>query len=161
MTGAVVFAPLGFPVLPPDALARYAAFLGVVPQIEKGEGKRSDLPQWFADRFGWPELVDQVTRIYLGLPEEERSRAILVAPSYGQAGALELLGRGLPPVFSGHNTYFLWGLAQAPKVDAEVEEVAVHRCRYCMRWRDHMAIHVARGPVVPLAEVWPRLKHFQ
>lgn len=179
VSGAAVFAPLGLPVLPPDTLARYAAFLGVVPQIEKGEGKRSELPQWFADRFGWPELVDQVTRIYRGLPDEERSRAILVAPSYGHAGALELLGRGLPPVFSGHNTYFLWGLEQAPKVDArvaivigsrpddlrkvfaEVEEVAVHRCGYCMRWRDGMPIHVARGPKVPLAEAWPRVKHFE
>jgi hypothetical protein len=178
-TGAVALAPLGLPVLPPAALARYVAVLGVVPQIEKGATKRAELPQWFADRFGWPELVDQVTRVVLGLPEAERGRAILLAPSYGQAGALELLGRGLPPVFSGHNTYFLWGLEQAPRVDpavaivlgrrradlaqvfAEVEQVAVYRCGYCMPWRDEMPIHVAHRPRVRLAEVWPRLKHFE
>jgi hypothetical protein len=82
-------------------------------------------------------------------------------------------------VFSGHNTYFLWGLEQAPRVDpavaivlggrradltqvfAEVEQVAIYRCGYCMPWRDEMPIHVAHGPRVRLAEVWPRLKHFE
>jgi hypothetical protein len=179
VTGAVALAPLGLPVLPPDALARYMAALGVVPQIEKGAMKRAELPQWFADRFGWPELVDQVTQVYQGLPEAERARAIVIVPSYGQAAALELLGRGLPPVFSGHNTYFLWGREQAPRVNplvaitlgarretlgpmfAEVEEVGVHRCGYCTRWRDGMPIHVGRGPRVRLAEVWPRFKHFE
>jgi hypothetical protein len=115
--GAIAFAPVGLPVLAHDALARYVAVLGVVPRIEKGEAKRADLPQWFADRFGWPELADQVTRVAESLPAAERARAVVIAPSYGQAGALELLGRGLPPVLSGHNTYFLWGLEQAPRLD--------------------------------------------
>jgi hypothetical protein len=177
--GAIAFAPVGLPVLAPDALARYVAVLGVVPRIEKGEAKRADLPQWFADRFGWPELVDQVTRVAESLPAAERARAVVIVPSYGQAGALELLGRGLPPVLSGHNTYFLWGLEQVPRLDprvaitlgarpatleavfAEVQAVAEYRCAYCPRWRDRMAIHVARGARVPLAEAWPRLKRFE
>jgi hypothetical protein len=177
--GAIAFAPVGLPVLAPDALARYVALLGVVPRIEKGEAKRADLPQWFADRFGWPELVDQVTRVAEGLPAAERARAVVLVPSYGQAGALELLGRGLPPVLSGHNTYFLWGLEQVPRLDplvaitlgarpatleavfAEMQAVGEYRCAYCPRWRDRLAIHVARGARVPLAEAWPRLKHFE
>jgi hypothetical protein len=44
---------------------------------------------------------------------------------------------------------------------AEVEEAAVYRCAYCTRWRDQVAIHVARGPRVRLADVWPRFKHFE
>jgi hypothetical protein len=80
---------------------------------------------------------------------------------------------------SGHNTYFLWGLDTVAKVDpqvviaigshpddlrrlfTEVEEVAVYRCTHCMRWRDNMKIHVARGPKVPLATAWPRVKQFE
>ena len=178
VVGAAALAPVGLPVLPPDTLARYTAFLGLVPPIERGEGKRSDLPQWFADRFGWPELVALVTRVVEGLPEEERRHAIVVAPSYGQAGALELMGRELPPVFSGHNNYFLWGLEAAPRTDArlaivigsraedlrkvfeEVEAVAVYRCTHCTRWRDDMPVYVARRPRRPLAEVWPRARQF-
>ena len=43
-TGAIVFAPLGLPVLSPDTLARYVARLGVVPQIEKGSRSAPNCP---------------------------------------------------------------------------------------------------------------------
>ncbi|HXI04397.1 MAG TPA: glycosyltransferase family 39 protein, partial [Candidatus Saccharimonadales bacterium] len=41
-------APISLPLLPPAMASAYAARLGIVPQIEKGEGKRSQLPQWLA-----------------------------------------------------------------------------------------------------------------
>ena len=47
-------------MLSPDRLARYLAAIDVVPQIERGEGKTAELPQWFADRFGWQRLVTDV-----------------------------------------------------------------------------------------------------
>ena len=31
-------------------------------------------PQLFADRFGWPEMVATVAKVYLGLPPEERAK---------------------------------------------------------------------------------------
>ena len=40
--------------------------------------------------------------------------AAVFTQNYGEAGALELLGRGLPPVVSGHNSYFTWGAPRAP-----------------------------------------------
>ena len=45
------------------------------------------------------------------LTPEERSDCAIFAQDYGQAGAIDFLGRryGLPPALSGHQTYFLWG----------------------------------------------------
>ncbi len=34
---------------------------------------------------------------------------MILTANYGEAGALELLGTDLPPVFSGHNGYWDWG----------------------------------------------------
>jgi 4-amino-4-deoxy-L-arabinose transferase-like glycosyltransferase len=51
LVAAAALAPLTFPVLPPEALAKYAEKSGIVPQVEAGEGKKSRLPQWMADRF--------------------------------------------------------------------------------------------------------------
>jgi hypothetical protein len=34
---------------------------------------------------------------------------VILASNYGEAGALELLGTGLPPVYSGHNGFWDWG----------------------------------------------------
>jgi hypothetical protein len=183
VVGIVAFAPLGLPLLPPALLARYVAALGIVPQIERGEGKRAELPQWFADRFGWKEIVADVHAVYRTLSPEEQARVLIVAPSYGHAGALELLwpGGAPPPVISTQNTWFFWSrdvLARVPfdvaigigsreglaQVYAEVEQVALHDCDYCIGWRDHMPIYVARRPVLTRAELlahWEGSRHFE
>ena len=183
LAGAVGFAPLGLPLLPPAALARYVAAIGIVPQIERGEGKRAELPQWFADRFGWEELVAQVAELHRSLPPHERDRTLVVAPSYGHAGAVELLwpGGDPPPVVSAHNNWFFWSrdvLATAPfdvaigmdgreglaRVYADVEQVALYECDYCIAWRDEMPIYLARNPQLGRSELrttWESARHFE
>jgi hypothetical protein len=178
LAGAAL-APLGLPLLPPEVTARYAAKLGVVPQIEKGEGKRPQLPQWIADRLGWERFVDDVEAVVKEIDPARRNRAIILVPSYGQAGAIELLGRGrgLPPVYATQNSYFHWGPPRDP-VDVavitgpfsaatvnrfyeDVELARVHDCDWCMPWRDELPIWIARGQKVSFREVWPMLKHYE
>jgi hypothetical protein len=183
ISGTAVLAGISLPLLPPEGVSRFVAFLGIDTQIERGAGKRTELPQWLADRFGWEELVEQVAVVYRGLPEEERARAVIVAPSYGHAGALELFGRGeLPPVLSPHNTYHLWGREEVHRLEGgvlisigygaeeigpmyeSVEQVAVYDCDYCMRWRDQMPIYVARGLKLgsdELLPAWEVAKNYQ
>jgi hypothetical protein len=177
-TGAVLV-PVGLPLLPPKATSNYAAMLGIVPQIEKGEGKKAELPQWLADRHGWEQLVDDVELSAAQINSEERKRAVILAPSYGQAGAVELLGRdrNLPPVYATQNNYFHWG---PPPDSVEVaiiigpfgedmaraffEEVVLattHDCDWCMPWRDEVPIWLARRPKVPFSTAWPELKHYE
>jgi hypothetical protein len=174
----LAFAPLGLPVLSPGITASYSAALGIVPQIERGEGKRSELPQWLADRFGWEEIVDDVENASKLLRPDERGQAIILVPSYGHAGAIELFGRGrtLPPVYTGQNSYHSWGPPEDP-VDAaiavgfdedtlrwlfdEVELVHIHDCEWCMSWRDEMPIWLARGQKIQFREVWPEFRHYE
>ena len=102
-------APITLPLLPPERVATYAQATGILPRIERG--KTSPIPQWLADRTDWPEFVADVEAAFLSLSTEDRAQAILYARSYGQAGALELLGpaRGLPSTtICNHNTYHLW-----------------------------------------------------
>ena len=62
-----------------------------------------------AEQIGWPQLVATVQRVVAALPAEQRAHAVILTNNYGEAGALELLGRGLPPVDSGHNGFWYWG----------------------------------------------------
>jgi 4-amino-4-deoxy-L-arabinose transferase-like glycosyltransferase len=173
-----ILAPLGLPILAPGATARWAATLGVVPQFERGAGKRNDLPQWFADRFGWEQLVQDVASVRARLTPDEQSRVVYFAPSYGQAGALEWLGRdrGLTPVYSTHNSFYFWGPPADPvevaivignrrerleKLFGEVTLGVVHDCEFCMPWRDGMPIWIGRRPLVRIADRWPEWKHFE
>src|SRR5262245_66583313 len=60
--------------------------------------------------FGWPEFADSLARVASTLTPDERSRAIVIVDNYGEAGALEMFGRGrLPRIASQHNTWYLWG----------------------------------------------------
>jgi hypothetical protein len=103
---------------------------------------------------------------------------VILAPGYGQAGAIELLGRGrgLPPVAALQNSYHLWGLPDGPldvvvavgfgartlgELFEEVELVATVDCPGCPRWRDDAPIRVARRPRVPLREAWEGLKSYR
>jgi hypothetical protein len=178
IAGGLVFLPIGIPALPPAFVADYGSRLGIVPQIEAGAGKRSTLPQWLSDRLDWERLVDDIEAVAGSLPAEERSRSAILAPSYGQAGALERLGRGrgLPPVFATHNNYALWGPPpeslstwivighreeDVRESFARVERAATHRCDRCTPWRDRMPIWVARDRRLPVAEIWRESRHFQ
>lgn len=108
-SGAAI-APFAIPLLPAPAFARWQGALGVrTAPMEKLD--LGPLPQVFADMFGWPELVESVARAWRALPPELRGHAVVFAQNYGEAAAIDLYGpeRGLPPAYSGHNSYWLWG----------------------------------------------------
>jgi hypothetical protein len=95
--GALSFAITAVLVLPILPATVFAA--SPVPGIYAESG----------EQLGWPELVAVVSATAGALPEAERAKALILTDNYGEAGALELLGDGLPPVYSGHNAYWRWG----------------------------------------------------
>jgi 4-amino-4-deoxy-L-arabinose transferase-like glycosyltransferase len=104
-------APVVMPVLPVDQFISYMDKLPFkVPRSEHSH-MRAILPQHYADQFGWEEIVAKVNEAYQKLSPEERAGCAIFAQDYGQAGAIDFLGRryGLPPALSGHQTYYLWG----------------------------------------------------
>jgi len=146
--------------------------------IAAERGKTSSIPQLLADRTGWESFVDDVERVYSNLPAASRAHAVIYAPSYGQAGALELFGpsRGLPAVIGSQNSYWHWSLGHTDSdvliaVDADpeglrrlfsdVSEAGWVECDYCMSWRSHVRIWVGRGQKVPLSAVWARYRHYE
>lgn len=176
VVAALAVAPMTVPLLSPEAVAAYAARLGIQePQTENRE--RNELPTIFADSFGWTELVDRLAAIWDALPEADRKDAVVLTRNYGQAGAVEQLGpaRGLPPAVSGHNNYWLWGPGPyrggtlisvgftreelEPWFD-EVEAAGVTECRWCLPGERGQPIFVCRGLRGSVAELWPRLRRF-
>ena len=106
--------PVGLPILPPEAMARYAGNIGAARTNNQGELGR--LPQDYADMLGWEEEVRAVARVYHALPEAERAEAVIVGDNYGEAGALEFYGPryGLPAPVSAAGTYWQFGPGDKP-----------------------------------------------
>ncbi|MDQ3588794.1 MAG: glycosyltransferase family 39 protein [Actinomycetota bacterium] len=174
LMSGIVFAPLVVPLLPADTLANITGGGAGIKQERREEGR---LPQHFADRFGWENMVATVAGVYQGLPPQERSRACIFTGNYGEAGAIDFFGSkyGLPGAISGHNSYHVWGPGDCtgeilisvgvPRSDLEtafqdVEQKDTVRCEYCMPDEDNLPVYVCRDPKVSLREVWPQVKHF-
>ncbi len=175
--GAAIALPIALPVLNEERFIAYQAALGVQPEL--GERHRQGrLPQFYADMHGWTELVAEVTRAANQLTSDERRNAFVYAQNYGQAGAVEWLGRGrdLPPVRSGHNNYWLWGPGEGDprtaiiiggnredneSVCTTVVEVGRVQNPYAMPYENDKPVVLCRGLRTSLRDLWPRLKHFE
>ncbi|MGI4756547.1 MAG: ArnT family glycosyltransferase [Janthinobacterium lividum] len=112
LTGLLVL-PMSSPVLRPPAWIHYTAAL----HLRAKPTETSDtgpLPQFFADRFGWEEQYDIVSKAFHSLPVADQQRVCIFGKDYGEAGNLDFRNRlhrdTLPPAISGQNSYWSWGL---------------------------------------------------
>jgi len=105
------FAPIMVPMLSPSEFLLYAQRLPFKLPVTEYSHERAALPQWYADQFGWREIVQETAVAWNRIPPQERGSCGIFAQDYGQAGAIDFFGPryGLPPALSGHQTYFLWG----------------------------------------------------
>ncbi len=112
---AIAVLPMDTPVLRPAAWVAYARATHQFNAASNSESESSgQLPQFYADRFGWQEEVDQIQRIYDALTPADQARTVILASDYGEAGAIDFLGHNLPPARCGQNNYYLWGPGQKP-----------------------------------------------
>lgn len=105
-----ILAPISAPILPVETYLHYQKWLGFEPPKSENQPTGA-LPQYFADEFGWEDMVREVSRIYHGLSPEEQTKTAIFANNYGEAGAIDYFAPkyGLPQAISGHQSYWLWG----------------------------------------------------
>jgi 4-amino-4-deoxy-L-arabinose transferase-like glycosyltransferase len=160
---AAVSAVIALPVLPAAALARFP-----VQKVNYDLG----------EEIGWRSQVALVARVYDALPAPERAAAAVVTGNYGEAGAVDRYGAafGLPPAYSGANSYWLWGpppardtVAVAVNVDpallrrwfSSVRVAAVYRNGLGVADDEEGAvIYVAAGLRVPWTTAWPGFRDY-
>ena len=174
VAGGALLAPLALPVLPVETFIRYQRALGLeAPRTEKL--RLAELPQHYADMFGWEEMTEQVARVYNSLPPEERTRCAVFARNYGEAGAIDFFGGryGLPKAIGKHQNYFLWGPRDytgecvitvgererdVRKSFDQVELAATITHPYAIPHENDLPVYVCRKPKRPLKEIWPDVK---
>jgi hypothetical protein len=65
---------------------------------------------------GWPQLAQQVAKVYDSIPSSEKASTAILAFSAGEIGSIDLYGPayGLPKVISGFNSYWMDGYGNPP-----------------------------------------------
>jgi Dolichyl-phosphate-mannose-protein mannosyltransferase len=129
------------------------------------------------ETVGWPRFIQTVSAAWRSIPTAERAHTAIFTENYGEAGAIDLLGRPLlPRAYSGHNGFSEWG--EPPPGDSHVLLIgadgardalpAFDRCRTLARVDNGVGLaNDEQGLPVLLCRttaswstLWPRLTHF-
>jgi hypothetical protein len=179
---AVALLPFCLPVLPVQQFIKYEHFLGLMPRADE----RSDvgeLPQYYADQFGWPEMVDSIATVYRKLTPEEQAQCVIFVRNYGEAGAVDFFGGkyGLPNALCGHNSYWFWGpgdrtgdiaivvgrskdlqdnLSDLGRAFKHVELGATTNAKYCMPYENGRMIFICKGLNTTVQKIWLRERFY-
>ena len=174
LSGALLV-PFAIPLLPPETFIKLSAGTS---EIKSENTPSAALPQAFADRYGWRELVTSVKAAYDTLTPQEQKEACVVTSNYGEAAAVDFYGPalGLPKAISGHNSYYIWGpqgctgqvlitvnvrLDDIASSFESVEPAGRTACTYCMPFENDAPIGIARGLKVPIETAWPGIKSYE
>jgi 4-amino-4-deoxy-L-arabinose transferase-like glycosyltransferase len=178
LAGGAYLAPIVVPVLSPENFLAYARRLPFKLPVMEHAHARAALPQWYADQFGWEEIVAETAVAYNRLDPSERRDCGIFAQDYGQAGAIDFLGRryGLPRALSGHQTWFLWGprgysgncmivlddrREVLEQLWAQVEYVGTSADNPYALEKEIPVFICKRSKFGSLAELWPRVKKWR
>ena len=172
-----VFIPMVLPVLPVETYIRYANFLNFQPESPEGK-EQSELPQFYADMFGWKEKANGVAEVYQSLSEDEKKNCAIFSNNYGRCASVDYYGKdlGLPKTIGEHNNYWIWGPRDYDgrvviilggdadghrQVFEEVTLVKSIDCDYCMPYEDNVPVYLCKGLKVDLKSIWKEEKHFE
>jgi len=178
LIAGVYLVPVVVPVFSPDRFIAYMKNLPFKLPVMEHAHARATLPQWYSDQFGWEEIVAETAVAWNRLSQEERRDCGVFAQDYGQAGAIDFIGRryGLPRSISGHQTWFLWGprgysgnCLIVLDDGREVLERLFEHVDYVGRSEDNpyalekqIPVFVCKGSKFgTLADLWPKLKKWR
>ena len=176
VAAGITLAPLAIPILPVESYIRYADALGVKPSTPEGK-KLSDLPQFYADMFGWEDKAAAVAKVFHSLSPEDQAKCAIFGDNYGRCGAIDFYSSkyDLPKSIGRHNNYWIWGpreytgelmiiLGGDLKGKTDIfESVTIAdsvMTEHAIPYENNLAIYVCRNLKMPLKEMWPQLKHY-
>jgi hypothetical protein len=168
--------PFVLPLLPPARLAVMLDQMNFQPPPMEKACIGARLGCIFSLELGWEELAQRTADVYAALPRADRDKAAILASNYGEAAAIDVYGKGLPPSLSGNNQYYLWGprgydgsvviavgfepSALAPVCGQVTLAARYGTSPYAMPYERNRPIVICRNMRPSLANRWSKFKHY-
>lgn len=153
--------------------------LPVLPEHDLPGSASIALNPDLGETVGWPQFIDTVDAAWRSLPATTRAHAAIFTENYGEAGAIDVLGRhdGLPHAFSGHNGFSLWARPGPGETTTIVigydspEDVSAYftGCRVVGHISNPVKLDndeygdpllQCSGLTAPWTTLWPQLRHY-
>jgi hypothetical protein len=172
----LIATPLAIPILPAEQYITFASAIGMAPSTSEGH-KLSEMPQFYADMFGWENQAKAIAKVYHGLSEEEKLKCAIFGDNYGRSGAVDFFADkyDLPLSIGNHNNYWIWGpgkfngeimiilsdgVGNKNDLFEEVSEMATVYTKYAMPYENNLKVYLCRNLKVSTPELWPKLKSY-
>ena len=97
-----------FPVLTPEQIRANPEPFQKLGLLKWEDGRDHLLPQDFADMMGWKEMADKTFKVYQQLPDSVKSKTLVIADNYGEAGAINFYNHGKMNAVSMNADYIRW-----------------------------------------------------
>lgn len=175
---AVLLAPIVMPILSPSTLVNtYGSLIGGANSAT-ASGESGPLPQSLGDKLGWNTMVATLAEAYATLPQVQKSQACIFTSNYGEASAVNFLGKnlGLPQAISGHNSYYVWGpgscngqvlitvgipLSAVKPAYSNITLLTTITCQYCMNLENNVLVYLCTHPnFTSIASEWSGVKSY-
>lgn len=165
---AIPFIPGAIPLLP---ISTYVSYLNLKPE----KNGRVVLTDDFADMFGWEEQVQIVDSLYQSLTLNEREKCMIWAENYGEAGAIEILGKkyNLPNPVSSHGSFWSWGTGNTKgeicisignekeaveRVFTDFKFVKMIKHKFAIAEENDIPVYICRNPKIDIKQNWKSLE---
>lgn len=114
----------------------------------------------------------------MALPASVKSQACVFTSNYGEASAVNFLGKslGLPKAISGHNNYYIWGpdsctgrvlitigvsLSTVQQAYKNVTTLTTLTCQYCISYEQILPVYLCMNPnFTSITALWPGVRHY-
>ncbi len=172
----LVAVPLAIPILPVEKYIAFSNAMGIAPSTAEGH-ELSELPQFYADMFGWESQAKAIAKAFHSLSEEEQKKCAIFGDNYGRSGAIDFFAEkyDLPLSIGRHNNYWIWGpgdytgelmlilsddVGDKAELFEEVIEMGAVYTKYAIPYENNLKVYLCRNLKQSPRELWPRIKSY-
>ena len=118
------------------------------------------------------KLVDSV---YQSLPAKDKANCVILAKNYGEAGAIEIIGKkyGLPNPICSNGSFWLWGAGTTSgqvcisignekqvveRVFTDYKLVKIIKHKYAIEEENNIPVYLCRNPKINIQQKWKSLE---
>ncbi|MFC2083689.1 glycosyltransferase family 39 protein [Bacteroidota bacterium] len=167
---------LAVPILPVEQFVEYAKIFGTDAGVKYENQQINQLPQHFADRFGWEEMVQEIANVANEIHSEKKDRVGIITGNWGQAGAVHFYRKNysLPEPISTDGWFYYQTLrtndikgiyisigvsrGELDNIFKHVEKEGFYTHSYCMPNENNKPIYVCSEPKFSLMNYWKVVK---
>lgn len=79
---------IAIPLLPVESYIRLTKYIAKDAGVKTSYAQTRQLPQHFADRFGWEEMAKELSNVYRDIPSDQKEKVGIITENWGEASAV-------------------------------------------------------------------------